>query len=223
MVGSILSTTALAGTFNANFNSPDLPAVSQVLGNAAISAGGGVGGSGCLKLTTAANGQTGSFVVEDFDGGAEVFGFRATFQARIGGGTAIPADGWSFSAGPGIPDAAFGEAGAGSGLRVTFDTYDNVDGDPNNGAGEAPSIRVSFNDQVIVATPLLTLADLISNTFVPVEILLDADGGLSITYNGRPLINRVYFNGYASMAGVRYAFGARTGGLNANHWIGFCF
>ena len=114
-VGTLLSTAALGGTFNANFNGATPPPGSQVFGNAAVTATGGPDGSGCLKLTTAVNSQTGSFVVDDFDGGAAIYGFRATFKARIGGGTAIPADGWSFNVGPDLPDAAFGEAGRGSG------------------------------------------------------------------------------------------------------------
>lgn len=218
-VGTLLSTAAFGGTFNANFNDAAPPPGSQVFGNAAVTATGGPDGSGVLKLTTAANGQQGSFVLDDFDGGSAIYGFRVTFKARIGGGTAIPADGWSFNVGPDIPDAAFGEGGAGGGIRVIFDTYDNVDGDPNNGAGEAPAVRVTVGGQTVAATSLLPLADLVSSAFVPVEILVDADGALSLTYNGKNLIPKTYFPGYQPLVSPRYAFGARTGGLNANHWV----
>ncbi len=55
---------------------------------------------------------------------------------RGGGGTATPADGFAFVLGDDAADGAFGENGAGSGLVVSFDTYDN-------GGGEAPAIDVS--------------------------------------------------------------------------------
>lgn len=159
--GAILSAAALAGTFNANFNDAAVPAGSQVFDSANIASSGGVGGTGCLRLTTAVNGQSGAFIIEDLDGGLPVYGFRATFMARVGGGTAVPADGWSFNVGPDIADGSFGEAGVGSGLRIQFDTYDSVDGDPNNGAGEAPAVRVVVGGQTVASTSLLALSDLI--------------------------------------------------------------
>ena len=48
----------------------------------------------------------------------------------VGGGTALPADGYSFSFGD-IPNTSWGEEGAGAGITVAFDTWDN-------GGGEAP-------------------------------------------------------------------------------------
>lgn len=217
--GAILSAAALAGTFNANFNDAAVPAGSQVFDSANVASSGGVGGTGCLRLTTAVNGQSGAFIIEDLDGGLPVYGFRATFMARVGGGTAVPADGWSFNVGPDIADGSFGEVGVGSGLRIQFDTYDNVDGDPNNGAGEAPVVRVVVGGQTVAATSLLALSDLIGPGFVPVEITLGADGALDVKYNGKDLFTKLYFANYQPLSFSRFAMGARTGGLNANHWI----
>lgn len=216
LAAAVLSSQA--GSFNANFNDGQVPSLSQIWGNAVIETG-GVSDSSCLKLTKNANSQSGSIVIEDLDNFGWVYGFRAAFQARIGGGTSVPADGWSFCVGPDLPDGAWGETGVGTGVRVQFDTYDNTDGDPNNGAGEAPQIRLMIGGQTVASSPLLPLSDLINNAFVPVEIKLAADGSFSLTYNGKAHFTNQYFPGYQPLAGVRYGIGARTGGLNANHWI----
>jgi hypothetical protein len=208
-----------AGNFNANFNDALVPANSQVFGNALVEAPGGVGDSACLKLTKSANDQGGSFVINDLDGGMPAYGIRATFMARVGGGTAVPADGWSFCVAPDLPDAVWGETGVGSGLSVCFDIYDNTDGDPNNGTGEAPQIRLLLGGTTVATTPLLPLSDLVNNAFVPVEIKLNADGSFDLTYNGKVHFSKLFFPGYQPLAGARIGFGARTGGLNANQWI----
>jgi len=85
--------------------------------------------------------------------------------------------------------------------------------------GEAPQIRLLLGGTTVATTPLLPLSDLISNDFVPVEILFDADGSFSLTYNGKEHFSKLYFPGYVPLAGARIGLGARTGGLNANHFI----
>ncbi len=90
----------------------------------------GTGGTAGLVLTLAENGQQGTFIIDPVVT-EPVRDFTATWMARVGGGTDTPADGWSLSMAPGIPDGEFGEDGTGSGLVVSFDTYDN-------GNGEAP-------------------------------------------------------------------------------------
>ena len=215
----ILAGPGLAGTFNANFNDGFVPLGTAVHGSAAVEATGGAGDSGCLKITKAVNGLQGGFIIEDWDGGASVYGFRATFNARVGGGSSIPADGWSFSVGPDLPDDGFGEAGAGSGIRINFDTYDNVDADPNNTTGEAPRINIVVGGIAVASTPILPLSDLINNEFVPVEIKLSPDGSLDVIFNGKAHFTKYFIPGYQPLFAVRYGFGARTGGLNANHFI----
>ena len=44
------------------------------------------------------------------------------------------------------------------------------------------------------------------------------DGSLDLNYNGKAHFTKLYFPGYQPLAGSRFAIGARTGGLNANHW-----
>lgn len=214
----ILAAPLRAGTFDADFDDGQVPAGSQIFGNAMVESGGGVGDTACLKLTKNANSQSGSIVIEDLDGYANVYGIRANFMARVGGGSAVPADGWSFCVGD-LPDGTWSETGIGSGLRVCFDTYDNTDGDPNNGTGEAPQIRLVIGGATVATTPLLPLSDLINSEFVPVEILFDADGSFSLTYNGKVHFPKFFFPGYQPLSGARIGFGARTGGLNAHHWI----
>jgi len=214
----ILAAPLRAGVFNADFNDGQVPAGSLIFGNALVESGGGVGDTACLKLTKNANSQSGSIVIEDLDGYANVYGVRATFMARVGGGTSVPADGWSFCVGD-LPDGTWSETGIGSGLRVCFDTYDNTDGDPNNGTGEAPQIRLVIGGATVATTPLLPLSDLINSEFVPVEILFDADGSFSLTYNGKVHFSKFFFPGYLPLSGARIGFSARTGGLNAHHWI----
>jgi hypothetical protein len=215
-----LLTLAHAGSFTANFNDAQVPANAQVFGNAVIESTGGVGDTGTLKLTKAINSQQGSFIVEDLDNGAVVYGFRISMMVRVGGGTQTPADGWSVSVAPDLPDTSFGEAGAGSGFTITFDTYDNVDGDPNNGVGEAPQISLRIGGQVVATSGLLPLTDMISGSqFVPVHLTVNADGSLDLDFNGKAIFAKLYFQNYQPLAGVRFGFGARTGGANENCFI----
>ncbi len=90
--GLLLMAAALpsqAGNFSTDFNSspPAPPAGTAVYGNAVIEGTGGVGASGCLKLTKAVNSEQGSFVLDDLDGGAQIYGFDVSYDLLLGGGT----------------------------------------------------------------------------------------------------------------------------------------
>src|SRR5947207_8057485 len=112
-----------------------------LLGGAYLDSVGGVDGSGCLKLTTSFyNGQMGSFILDDLDGGAPITGFRASFRMLIGGGSG--ADGLSLNFANDYTWSEFGEEGDGTGLTISFDTY-------NNGGGEAPAIDVKKGGNII--------------------------------------------------------------------------
>lgn len=128
---AIPGTQLVAGTFSADFNDAAVPVGTAVYGNTLVDSSGGAGGSGVLKLTQAINGQVGSFVIDDLDPGSisGVNSFTAAFKVRIGGGTATPADGFSFAAGPDLPAAGWSEEGpTTTGLVVAFDIYDNGGG-----------------------------------------------------------------------------------------------
>jgi hypothetical protein len=220
MTSITVATTSQAGTFNANFNDGLVPSGSQVFGNTVVESTGGVDNSGALKITKAVNSQTGSFIIEDLDAGALVYGFRASFMARVGGGTATPADGWSFNVAPDIGDGAFGEAGVGTGFTVMFDTYDNVDANPNNGAGEAPQITIKMGNQVVATSGLVPLSDLTTGSqFVPVNINVNADGSLDLDFNGKVFFSKLILSNYQPLTGARFAIGGRTGGANENCFI----
>lgn len=60
----------------------------------------------------------------------------AVWRMRVGGGANVPADGSSFVLASDVPDSPFGGDGAGSGLLVGFDTYDNGTSE------EAPEITI---------------------------------------------------------------------------------
>jgi hypothetical protein len=127
--------------YGADFSS--LPPGAGIFGSAQID-------GGVLKLTEAVNAQSGTFVTPNF--GWAINEFTLMAQIRIGDSTCClsgrnqlrPADGISFNFAPDITldtDWSGGatEEGVGSGLRVTFDTWDN--GDPDT----APAIELMYN------------------------------------------------------------------------------
>ena len=177
------------------------PAGSTLLGNAYIA-------DGSLHLTDAANGQNGTFIVGDLLGGARLGSFTMTFNARIGGGTTPPADGFGVSVANTLA-GLFGEEGDGNGLTVAFDNYDN-------GGGEAPAIDVKWAGTTIAHTLIPTIETL--GQFVPVTIRLYANGALDVIAAGTPVYTNLA-TGYVPIIGARFGIGARTGGLNENAWI----
>ncbi|PYI86455.1 MAG: hypothetical protein DME26_09010 [Verrucomicrobia bacterium] len=195
-----------------DFNAGAVPVNTAVFGSAMVTANGGVNDSGVLRLTEAVNGQQGAFIISDLDARAPVSGMIFAFKVRVGGGTATPADGFSFSWANDLADGAFGEDGAGGGLTVSFDIYDN-------GGGEAPAIDVRFagSDVASKKFPISFLET--GDAFVDVIVRLNVGGTVDVVYNG----NVVYYNlpipGFAAIAGGRYGLGARTGGLNENQFV----
>ena len=113
-----------------------------------VLAGSTVVTGGVVRLTAAANNQLGSIILPDVTASNSVAGFIATFKVRMSGGTALPADGISFVWANNLANAAFGEDGEGYGLRVSFDTYDN-------GNGEAPAIDARW--RTLAATGMVTV------------------------------------------------------------------
>src|SRR5581483_3481418 len=81
--------------------------------------------------------QGGSIVFPDV-APASVSKLTALWKMNLGQPSSPPADGVSFVVSPGLSDTDnFGEEGGGTGLIVSFDTYDN-------GGGEAPAISVKY-------------------------------------------------------------------------------
>ena len=228
--GFLLSGVALtvqAGSFSTDFNSGALPAGSHTNANAQggayLELTGGVGNSGCLKLTKNINSQNGSFILEDLDAGQPIYGFDATFKLRIGGGSTPPADGMSFSVGPTLTDTSlFGEGGAGGGLSFDWDIYNNPDNPPS------PQINVRVAGGLVAwsgyTTASIQTGGTDANTWwADVHIHLNPDGSLNMDYRGTNVFTNFFVPNYQLVANagvpVRFGVGARTGGLNANQWI----
>jgi len=161
---------------------------------------------GYLKLTSATANQSGAFVVNDLDAGQSVVAFVATFKARVGGGTG--ADGFSFNFASDLT-TDFAEEGAGSGLTISFDSF-------NNGANEAPAIEVKFGG-VSISNRLVSYIRT-GTDFVDVTIRADPDGTVDVIY-GTNVVFTNLVTAYTSIAGGRFGLGARTGASFDNHWI----
>lgn len=234
LLASILVVPAQAGVFTNKFNT-DPGAAVALTGVAKWVDAGGVGGSGYVSITDAVGSQQGGMIIPEIDPGKAIGGFRADFQIRIGGGSARPADGISFVFAPEVDDSSnFGEEGLGTGLVLSFDTWDN------NGTDTAPAIDVKVGgtgDGNIVATTYLggvregnrarpgaifkdaAGAEVQLETgdqFVPVTI--EVKGGvLNVFYKNLQLVKDVVV-AFAAVPG-RFAFGGRTGGAWDNQWI----
>jgi hypothetical protein len=195
--------SAPAASFFSDFDS-GLPAGTAIYGNSAILPTTGYTNSGCLLLTPNVGSQIGGFLISnDLDAGNPVYGFVAQFKAFIGGGTA--ADGIAFNFANDLPNAATGVEGAGTGLSVEFDTYDN-------GAPDEIGIDIKVGGSEVATFPF---GGIRQNAWVDVIIQLHPDGTLDVMYDG----NWVYLNlnvaslGFPSAnTGCRFGFGGVTGG-----------
>jgi hypothetical protein len=195
--------SAPAASFFSDFNS-GLPAGTAIYGNSAILPTTGYTNSGCLLLTPNVGSQSGGFLISnDLDAGNPVYGFVAQFKAFIGGGTA--ADGISFNFANDLPNGTMGVEGAGTGLSVSFDTY-------NNGAPDEIGIDIKVGGNQVAAFPF---GGIRQNAWVDVLIQLHPDGTLDVMYDG----TWIYLNlnvaslGFPSAnTGCRFGFGGVTGG-----------
>ena len=204
--------SAGAGSFSTDFNSGP-PSGATAYGNAFVDSSGGVGDSGVLKLTTAANNQLSSFIIDDLDSGSRVSSFDVTFKLLLGGGTTPGADGISFNFATDLPNAAFNEEGAGSGLTIVFDAYDNGTGD----IPEGPEFRIKYGGNLVANRKLSTQFQTGAN-FVDVHISYTTSGTITLVYNGVVMFTNMFVFGPLP-TGARFGFGARTGGLNQNQFI----
>ncbi len=220
-----------AATFNSNFSTDP---GGLALGVAEID-------NGVLKLTNLNADppkplpQNGSYILPDFNNGAAIQSFTATFKAAVGGGSSLGAQGFSFVLGGDLStETAFREGGGtgdgtgfSNGLIISFDTIDNLAGSNANGndPGDAPGIIVKIGGVKVIAKSFKGLQtyppDSLAARFAAVEVKLDPDGTLDITYDGVKVYDNVGV-GYTPITGV-FGFGAGTAELTAairnNHWI----
>jgi hypothetical protein len=202
---------------NLDFNDGLVPADGLVFGTAMIGGVGGVDNTAFMQLTEAVNSQGGSFIIPTPAGVAPIYDFTATWMMRVGGGTATPADGFAFCFGSDIADVVFGEDGAGSGLIVGFDTYDN-------GTVEvAPEITIIYKTVQIATRPfdisVLHTDDGLTPGFKQIGVRVSRTGVLDLFYGNTAVYRGLQLPNYTPFAAGRFAWGARTGGLNDNHWV----
>lgn len=232
-VSLLTGLSAQAAIYSNNFDAELGDAV--VAGSAYHMATGGIDDTGYVSVTDAVNSQQGMFVLPEFTNGELVSGFKATFKVQIGGGTSRAADGMAFAFSSSIDEGStYGEEGpGGAALIVSFDTWDN------NGTDTAPSIDVKVNgndDASIVATtwlagereggrsrPSAIFKDSLGN-----EVSLMTSGWADVSIEVKDNVLSVSYKGVETVKGVvvafpptagRFAFGARTGGANANQWV----
>ncbi len=177
------------------------PATTPLLGNASAN-------QGEVQLTPNTWSQLGAMILAP----SEVAGplLDVSFDLYVGGGSG--ADGFSFNFGD-LAGNAFGEQGAGSGLRVQFDTWNNssVDGFDD----EANTIEVWHANTRIAKAANVTLR---TASFVPVRIQHDGTG-LTVTHNGVVIFENLEVPGWNPQPGWRLGWGARTGVATDRHII----
>lgn len=212
VAAALVAAGAHAGTFSSDFSNPSVGGISLVGGARANGDPYPAIANGVLALTYAEPSLNGSAFLDELDPGQAVGSFNLDFKLRIGGGTSDPADGFSIYFGPDLGGAVFGEEGpeGGTGLVITFDTFDN-------GAGEAPAIDVKYGGAVI-GHVRFTAGNIQSDTFSNVSIKLKSNGTLDLTYKGAVVYSNLYIPGFTPASG-KFAFGARTGAAFSNHWI----
>ena len=201
-----------------DFNDGEVPVGTEVYGTAIVEMEGGVENSGMLLLTEATNSQLGSFVIADFNEGANINGIGVAMKLRIGGpgedlgGSSNPADGFAFSFAPDVPDGTWlAEEGAGSGISVCIDTWDN-------GGGEAPAVDLKF-DGATVATVKMPKSDLLTGTdFAELIVRVESDGTVDVVYKDMLVFDNVQteFTGFAN---GKIGLAARTGGAFSVHAV----
>jgi uncharacterized membrane protein len=188
-----------------------LPEGSEVAGVSEYSEDEGVDGSGALVLTRNLGGQLGGWLSGPM---GTVGRFILDFDIYMDDGTATQADGVSMAISDDLePVTAFGEGGRGLGLRVNFDNWSNNDG--------APSIEIEYGGERIATVPMGTQAQSTLDTdgWWPVHIEVTTGGDVTVIYNDEIIHENVNIPGWGAIEDARMAFGARTGGANANQWI----
>ena len=193
-IEDVTVTTFPTGTFFENYKSA--PANTTFYGN-------GRQDDFYARLTDNAASQQGSAIIQDQNPGEGIGSFNAYFAKYISGGGG--ADGLSFNFGD-VPDASFGEGGAGVGLTVSWPTYNNN------------RIRVYYGGQQIAESNPRELR----GEWNQVSVAVDSTGVLEITDTAQGNASLALITtipGWAPQAGWRFAFGGRTGGITDNHAI----
>jgi Ca2+-binding RTX toxin-like protein len=161
--------------------------------------------NGQLELTPAATSKDGTLVVSKPGPVHTTLGFDARFDLMIGNGSGNGADGLSFVYAPLTDTATFQERGINPGLSVLFDTYAN------------DTVEVWYNGaQLGSVTPV---ANLETNSYVPVSISVSAQGKITVSHNGTTYFTDLAIPNFNPGADWRWGIGARTGGEYETHFV----
>ncbi len=225
VVGNVVASTTktfIAYHINDSFNDGQLPAGATVNGSANVQAAGGLNGTGFLELTSNLNGLQGTMIYPDTLSGGTATKLVATWKMYIGNGSGDPADGFAVSIAGDLDSAQnFGEEGAGTGLTISFDTYDN-------GGGEAPAISVKYGglaEELIadggntVVKTNLAKATLVNSRWVDVGVQVDASGKITVQHDNIKYFDKVQIPGWTGIVGPKVGIGGRTGGQNERNWV----
>lgn len=212
LLSVLVASQAQAGSFSSDFSNPNQTGFT--LNGGFLADGVTVYPAienGYLVLTYPEASTQGTIVLDDLDGGAAIESFTATFKLQIGPGSSNPADGVAFCFGPDITSySLFNEDGAGNGVIVCFDIYDN-------GASEAPAVDIKYGGQTLSSTKFAK-ADMVTSSFVDVAIELTRSGTINLSYKGQKLCENLLLPNFAPTPGL-FALGARAGGEYAAQWI----
>lgn len=194
---------------NFDFNTTNLPAGTTLHEQAYIGSDGTLE-NGCLHLTDPQSGTSGQFRIPNIGEGMTVTRMQIQWRSWIGGGEG--ADGYSLNWGTDLPKtpgyANPGEEGAGSGLSVTVDTFDN--GDDLVGL----DIRWQSNVVASVAVPPSALR---KDDFVEATLTVSETGLVTLNYDSRTLT--VQLTNWLGITRGDIVLGARTGAYSDRHWI----
>jgi hypothetical protein len=189
-----------------DFNDAQVPPGSQAFGMAYV------GTDGIVHLTDPTNDVFGAFVVT-LPAPQFFQSFHASWRSLIGAGEFGGADGYSFNVADDLPNPPSygnpGEEGAGSGLTVTVDTWEN-------GNGDAPGLEIKWRGQRVGFTAV-NKEFLRQDRFVDAELRVSPSGLATFTYDGVAVSAQL--PDYTHLTATQCMFGSRTGGANDRHWI----
>jgi hypothetical protein len=203
-----IASPALSNNFSSDFSS--LAPGTTLFGAAQVD-------GGFLKLIDPVNPSFGAYGIGL--GSVQTFpSFHAQWQSLIGGGSGGGGDGYSFNVATDLPNPPSygnpGEEGAGTGLSVTVDTFDN-------GGGEV-GLEIKWKGTRVAFTSVSKDDDgsgnfLRKDAFVDASVDVSANGVATFNYDGNILAASL--PGFSGLEASGFMFGARTGGANDRHWI----
>src|ERR1051325_6400880 len=199
--------------------------------------------NGFLAISDAGNSQRATIIFDDFDSGYVVAGFSFSMEVRVGGGTDMPADGFSinyarandpvilnadgngFAASP-TGEGNLPEEGTQTGLSICFDEW-------FSGGGDVIGLTIRVDNTIVTNVPMPTLNGTCTdptslqtgpNTggtealcWPPLAVELTTNGLLNVSYK-----NTVFLANFPvpfAPSPGRLILAGRTGGSNADHHV----